>query len=210
MADGTKVWLNAGSNIKYNADYNKHDREIFLEGEAYFEVAKNPDKAFHVYADKIVVHALGTKFNVKAYAEENVVETTLIEGSVSVDVKSLTSQRVFLKPKEQVFYYKPVLQQNGSEKILVSKGINPALYTSWINDQLMISNETLESLTVKLGRKYDVVFHFEDNSLRKLRFTGLLENETIEQILEVLKLSSSVNYRINERQIWIIKKNTGQ
>jgi transmembrane sensor len=70
----------------------------------------------------------------------------------------------------------------------------------------MISNETLESLAVKLGRKYDVVFHFEDNSLKKLRFTGLLENETIEQILDVLKLSSSVNYRINERQIWIIKK----
>lgn len=208
LADGSKVWLNAGSSIKYSTDFNKKEREIFLEGEAYFEVAKNKDKPFSVNAGGIIVHATGTIFNVKAYPEEKVVETTLVEGSVIVEVKDKPSDRTTLKPKEQVYYYKPVVQKNKEEKdkILISKGIEPELYTSWINDQLAISNETLESLTVKLGRKYDVVFHFEDPSLEELRFTGVLKNETIEQILEVLKISSPVNYRIDERDIYLTRK----
>ena len=100
------------------------------------------------------------------------------------------------------------MQKHENEKILVTKGINADLFTSWITDKLVISSEDLESLAVKLGRKYDVVFHFEDNSLKKLRFTGLLKNETIEQILEVLKISSPVNYRIHEREIWLTRKHS--
>ena len=206
LADGSKLWLNAGSSVKYGNDYNKQKRDIFLEGEAYFEVAKNRNKPFNVYAGGIVVHALGTIFNVKAYPEEKVVETTLVEGSVSVDVNNKPDEKIILKPHEQVFYNKSDLQNNDSEKILITKGINTELFTSWINDKLVISSEDLESLTVKLGRKYDVKFHFEDNALKKLRFTGVLKNETIEQILEVLKISSPVNYRIREREIWLTSK----
>jgi len=143
---------------------------------------------------------------VKAYPEEKVVEATLVEGSISVEVINKPEQKTILKPNEQVFYYKPDISTNQNEKILITKGIQPDAFTSWRNDQLTITSETLESLTVKLGRKYDVTFHFEDPSLSKLRFTGVLKNETIEQILEVIKLSSPVNYRIHEREIWLMKK----
>lgn len=204
LADGTKLWLNASSKIRYNQNFNKQERDIFLEGEAYFEVAKNAHKPFNVYAGGIVVHAVGTTFNVKAYPEEKVVETTLVEGAVIVSADTESAEKIVLKPNEQVLYNKPGL--NTSEKILVTKGINAELFTSWISDKLVISSEDLESLAVKLGRKYDVVFHFDDNSLKKLRFTGVLKNETIEQILEVLKISSPVNYRIREREIWLSKK----
>ena len=206
LTDGTKLWLNAGSRIKYNQNFNESERDIFLEGEAYFEVAKNSDKPFIVSAGGINVRAVGTIFNVKAYPEERVVETTLVEGSVIVSADQGSSEKIMLKPNEQVLYHKPDKLKSENEKILVTKGINAEIFTSWISDKLVISSEELESLAVKLSRKYDVVFYFEDNSLKKLRFTGVLKNETIEQILEVLKISSPVNYRIREREIWLTKK----
>lgn len=206
LDDGTKLWLNAGSTIRFSQNYNKFNRDLYLEGEAYFQVAKNPRKSFNVFAGGIIVHTLGTTFNVKAYPEETYVETTLVEGSVSVNTKCNLSEKIVLKPGEQVFYSKPDLKNNEREKLLIAKGVNTDLFTSWINDRLAFNSEELESLTVRLGRKYDVVFHFEDNSLKKLRFTGALNNETIEQILEVLKISSPVNFRIREREIWLNRK----
>jgi ferric-dicitrate binding protein FerR (iron transport regulator) len=205
LADGSKIWLNAGSTIKYGSDYNKHSRELLLVGEAYFEVAKDAKRPFNVHAGNVIVHAIGTIFNVKAYPEESVVETTLVEGSVSVELKNGAAHEMILMPKEQVYYYKPDIPEKKSEKVLISKGIEPEQYTSWINDELVINNETLESLTVKLGRKYDVIFQFEEDSLKELRFTGVLRNETIEQILDILKISASVNYRIDKREIFFLK-----
>jgi transmembrane sensor len=202
LPDGTKIWLNAGSTIEYSLSDKKNIREVFLTGEAYFEVAKNPHKPFIVNAGVIIIKAYGTTFNVKAYPEERVVEATLVEGSISVEVKNKPENRIMLNPDEQVFYYKPTSERN--EKLLITKGINSELFTSWINDRLQISGETLESLAVKLERKYGMAIHFEDNSLKDLRFTGIIENETIEQVLELIKISSSVNYRIHNREIWLM------
>ncbi len=206
LPDGTQVWLNADSRIKYDNSFNKNDRSLILEGEAYFEVAKNPNKTFRVNAGGLVVEAVGTVFNVKAYPDENVVEATLVEGAVRIGLANKPNQRMLLNPDEQVFYYKPDVRKMQSEKLLVSKGIESQQFTSWIKGQLAINSETLESLVVKLGRKYDVKFHFDDISVSKLRFTGVFKDETIEQIMEVLKLSSPVNYRIQERDIWLSRK----
>jgi transmembrane sensor len=204
LPDGSEICLNAGSEIRYYLSDKRQIREVFLSGEAYFEVAKNPDVPFVVYAGALVVKAYGTKFNVKAYSEERVVTATLVEGSISVEVNTKPSNKIILKPNEQVLYYKSTSESN--EKLLVSKGIDPILYTSWINDRLQISGETLDALAVKLSRKYGMTINFEDSSLKDLRFTGIIENETIEQVLEMLKISSSVNYRIRNRNIWLMKK----
>jgi transmembrane sensor len=202
LPDGTKIWLNAGSTIEYSLSDKKQMREVFLTGEAYFEVAKNPHKPFIVNAGVIIIKAYGTIFNVKAYPEERAVEATLVEGSISVEVQNKPENKIMLKPNEQVFYYKPTSER--SEKLLITKGIDPELFTSWINDRLQISGETLESLAVKLERKYGMEIHFEDNSLKDLRFTGIIENETVEQVLELIKISSSVNYKIHNREIWLM------
>lgn len=206
LPDGSQVWLNADSKIKYTSDFNKLDRSIYLEGEAYFEVAKNLHKTFLVNGGGLVVEAVGTAFNVKAYPNENVVEATLVEGLVKVGPLDKPSQMIILKPNEQVFYYKPDLKNNQSEKLLVSKGIESSTFTSWMNGQIEISGETLDYIAIKLGRQYDVQFHFDDPSIRNLRFTGVFKNETIEQVLEVLKISSPVSYRIHEREIWLTRK----
>jgi transmembrane sensor len=203
LPDGTVVWLNAGSKIKYKITAGKPAREVTLEGEAYFNVSKDLDHPFTVKAAEMIIKAYGTEFNVKAYPEEKVISATLVKGSVSVEIKDKPSNKTMLKPNDQAIYYKPTPER--SENFLVSKGINPALYTLWINDRLQIKGETLEDLAVMLERKYDVTIKFDDNSLRDLRFTGIIENETVEQILELIKISSNVDYRIDGRQIWLAK-----
>jgi transmembrane sensor len=203
LPDGTIVWLNAGSKIEYKIHDNKPVREVQIEGEAFFHVARDPEHPFTVNAREMVIKAYGTQFNVKAYPEEKDVETTLVEGSVSVEIKNKPSNRTMLKPNEQAIYYKPTSER--SENFLVTKGIDPSLYTLWINDRLQIKGETLEDLAVMLERKYDVTIHFDDNSLKDLRFTGIIENETIEQILELIKISSNVDYRIDGRKILLSK-----
>jgi transmembrane sensor len=201
LSDGTIVWLNAGSKIKYKIPSGKPVREVTLEGEAYFNVARDPDHAFTVNAAEMIIKAYGTEFNVKAYPEEKVVSTTLVKGSVSVEIKDKPTNKTMLKPNDQAIYYMQTPER--SENFLVSKGINPALYILWINDRLQIKGETLEDLAVMLERKYDVTIHFDENSLKDLRFTGIIENETIEQILELIKISSNVEYRIDGREIWL-------
>ncbi len=203
LPDGTVVWLNAGSKIEYKIPDNEPAREVRIEGEAFFHVSRDPEHPFTVNAGEMVIKAYGTQFNIKAYPEEKEVETTLVEGSVSVEIKNKPSNRTMLKPNEQAIYYKPTSER--SENFLVTKGIDPSLYTLWINDRLQIKGETLEDLAVMLERKYDVTIHFDDNSLKDLRFTGIIENETIEQILELIKISSNVDYRINGRKILLSK-----
>jgi transmembrane sensor len=203
LPDGTVVWLNAGSKIEYKIPENKTAREVTLEGEAYFDVSKDQEHPFTVNAREMIIKAYGTEFNVKAYPDEKEVETTLVEGSVSVEIKNKPSNKTMLKPNEQAIYYKPTSER--SENFLVTKGIDPSIYTLWIKDRLQIKGETLEDLAVMLERKYDVTIHFEDNTLRNLRFTGIIENETIEQILELIKISSNVDYQIDGREIWLSK-----
>jgi transmembrane sensor len=203
LPDGTVVWLNAGSKIAYEIPDNIPVRKVTIEGEAYFNVSKDPDHPFTVNAGEMIIMAYGTEFNVKAYPEEKVVETTLVKGSVSVEIRNKPSNKTLLKPNEQALYYKPTSER--SENFLVTKGIDPSIFTLWINDRLQIKGETLDDLSVMLERKYDVTIHFDDNSLKELRFTGIIENETIEQILELIKISSNVDYRINGREIWLSK-----
>jgi ferric-dicitrate binding protein FerR (iron transport regulator) len=203
LPDGSKLWMNAGSRIRYSNSYDKITRELFLEGEGYFEVARNNGKPFRVHAGELVIEATGTAFNVKAYPDENVIETTLVEGSVTISSDRNRENKISLWPNEQVNFYRTGTGNRDEGNFVIMKGIKPDLNTSWINDQLIISNETLESIVVKLGRKYDMEFHFDDNSLKELRYTGVLNNETIEQILDILKISSPLDYRIEKREIWL-------
>jgi transmembrane sensor len=203
LSDGSKVLLNGGSTIRYGNGYDKNNRDLYLTGEGYFEVAKNHRIPFRVHAGEVVVQATGTVFNIKAYPDENVIETTLVEGSVTVVAESNPENKILLAPNEQVNYYTASSETRMAKNFLIIKGINPQNNTSWINDELIISNETLGSLAIKLGRKYDVDIHFDDNSLQELRYTGVLKNETIEQILDILKISSAIDYRMEKREIWL-------
>jgi ferric-dicitrate binding protein FerR (iron transport regulator) len=204
LPDGSEIILNAGSKINYDANYGKKERRITLKGEAYFKVAKNKKSVFIVETKDITVKAYGTEFNVKCYDNDNSTEATLIKGSIGVKLNDNTSKKeYFLKPKEQFIYKHINRKGSGHGNLIIAKNVNTNLYTSWIKDKIQVKSVTLKELAIKLQRKYNVTIHIEDKNLEKLKFTGILENETIEQILQVLELSAKIKYRIDDREIWL-------
>ena len=207
LPDGTEIVLNAGSKISYNASYGRIRRDVALSGEAYFKVAKNKHKPFVVKTKAMSVRAYGTEFNVKCYDGENITETTLVEGSVGIKLNGNNNRKEYmLKPNQQLIYSYPD-GKTGKGKLIIAKNINTQLYTSWIYDKIQVNSISLKELAVKLQRKYNVSIHIENKELENMKFTGILENETIEQILQALELSASIRYKIEEREIWLYKNN---
>ena len=226
LPDGSVVFLNAGSSLKYSNQYGRKRRDVYLIGEAFFDVTSDKSKIFVVQAADLFVRAYGTSFNVKSYPEEQTVEATLIEGSIGViriDMEKSKTDEVMLKPNQRVVYYKKSQQTNivgnkpdyleekvqekneetGKLTYLISKGIDTKPFTSWKEGILVINSETLESLAIKLERKYDMNIHFESEELKKMKFTGTIENETIEQVMEAISIAAHIDYSIKDRDIWL-------
>ncbi|MCY1718861.1 FecR family protein [Prolixibacteraceae bacterium Z1-6] len=229
LPDGTIIWLNAGSNVKYSNEFGKKQREIQLTGEAYFEVFHNPSKVFLVRTSELNIKAYGTAFNVKSYPEEGTIETTLIEGSIGVTRRSFENKKndeVLLEPNQRVVYYRksnkvetinqlatpnlpkttPAKREEQKLTYLISKGIDTKEFTSWKDGTLFITSESLKDLAVILERKYDVKIHFDSEELKDLKFTGSLENETVEQVIDAIGIAAQIDYTIDEREIWLKEK----
>ncbi|NJK93557.1 MAG: FecR family protein [Bacteroidales bacterium] len=216
LPDGTKVWLNAGSRIRYAMNFLKNEREINLSGEAYFEVAKVKGSRFIVHTGQLDIKVWGTKFNVKAYPEEKTIQTTLVEGSVSI-VKTGSKTRkaeTFLVPNQTAVFYKNKSSDNNAkiEKLTkpepgnilpleVKKEVNTILYTSWKDSKWVIEGQTLGEFAEELERRYNVEINFEDETLMNYKFNGILANETLEQILEIVKISAPVDYEVIANQV---------
>ena len=227
LPDGTHVILNAGSVLRYAGDFGCNQREVTLDGEAFFEIAKDRSKLFMVHTSDVTVKAYGTKFNVKSYRDEKTIETTLVEGLVSVTRNSAQHRKpeeLFLKPQEQLVFFKAADQFNkedapqqrhekqqlstraGAEKILISKGIDPQIYIAWTEDRLIMQGEPFHKMVVKLERKFNVTFHFDDADLKEFRFSGIIENETLENVMAAITIAAPVEYTLKDREIWLRKK----
>jgi ferric-dicitrate binding protein FerR (iron transport regulator) len=230
LPDSSSIWLNAGSRIQYSNEFGIKAREVHLSGEAFFDVTHNPDALFLVKTSELTIKSYGTAFNVKSYPEEGTIETTLIEGSIGVtrtSVDERSRDEVLLEPNQRVVYYRktkalesetsseetkenagPSSSASGKQKTtyLISKGIDTNEYTSWKDGTMFISGENLEDLAVKLERKYDVNIHFETESLKRLRFTGSLENETVEQVIHAIGIAAQIDYEVEDRDIWFREK----
>ncbi len=223
LSDGTKIMINAGSSIRYRSDYNVNNRDLVLEGEAYFKVAKNTKLPFIVSTHKINIRATGTEFNVKAYSEEDVVETTLLDGEVEISQvdNSDSKQVLVLKPNEKAIYSEksdPITLDNikraeplavkppkiASDKLLVSPKTDVDEVIAWTQNKLIIKGENLESLCIKLQRKYGVQFIFGDEEIKKFRFSGVLLDETFEQIMDAIKLTAPINYSVNGKAVTLV------
>jgi transmembrane sensor len=224
MADSTKIWLNAGTTITYGQDYGLQTRTINLVGEAYFEVARDTLHTFIVNTEGITVRALGTRFNVKAYREEKTISATLEEGKIDIRVLNLAdkNERVLLKPKEKLIYHKETMSTESytesPEDIVKPEGKRPynlkninllsdvrtELYTSWKDSRWIIYREPLSTLAPMLERRFNLKIIFEDEQLKKYKFTGIIENETVDQMLNALKLTSPIDYQISKDTIRLI------
>lgn len=219
LPDGTTLWLNAGSKITYKRSFGIRNREINLTGEAYFKVTSDKAHPFIVKTSDIIVKALGTRFNVKAYPDEKTITTTLEEGKVDVQflTKGKKSGSIILKPNENVVFYKEssrIEKEAGNktfhlpEKIDMKPGkaevytkIKTELYTSWAGNRWIIEREPLTSLVPKLERRFNIKIIFSDPALESYKFTGIIENETIEQIMSALRFTAPIRYDIEKDTI---------
>jgi transmembrane sensor len=225
LPDGSHVWLNAGSKIKYLSQFNKHNRNITLEGEAYFKVAKNTKLPFIVKTGDLNIIAVGTEFNVKAYNDEGIIETTLVEGKVTIRNEHQTNQShqlIYLEPKQKAVYVRDqqelkvedmnTIKESNPEVIEPQKGevyvaekVDPVPIIAWKDNRLIFKSEEISNLAIKLGRKYNVTISFASENIKQYRFSGTLEDETLTQVLDVIKLTAPIDYDLDGKEVKIFE-----
>jgi len=230
LSDGTKVWLNAGSKLRYPVTFLKSTREVYLDGEAFFDVTKTNKRLFIVKTSKLNIKVYGTQFNVKSYADENSIQTTLVKGSVAIEsIDKSEKQTIFLKPNQSATYYKTLpnktLSDNlsakktsntiaqstqntednkiseSTKKIVLVPKVDPLPITSWKDTRWVIVGEDLSHLVVKLERRYNVKISFESENLKNYKFSGILAEETFEQVLKIIQISAPIKFSIKSNNV---------
>ncbi len=185
LPDGTVVWLNSYTKLHYRKDYGISQRIVSLTGEAYFEVAKDKDRPFIVETGEMNVEALGTTFNVKAYAEDSRIVATLFSGSVRV---SVNEDDVILSPDENATL------ERSSGKLAIHKLENSSYAKMWRDNNLVFNGETLEEIALLLNRMYNVHIIFKSQGVKKHHFSGVICNNSLDNVIELISLTSPITY----------------
>ncbi len=197
LTDGTKVWLNTASSIRYPTAFVGKERKVELTGEAYLEVAHNPAMPFIVSKGNTSIRVLGTHFNVNAYDDESSLNVTLLEGSVSVTSKG-SKQGIVIKPGEQA-----QVSKNGSIGLLNSVDLNEA--TAWKNEVFSFDGADIESIMRQISRWYDVEVVFEKNMRVSEKFYAEVSMSTsISNILKMLETTKAVRFKIEGKTIIVM------
>lgn len=196
LPDGTSVRINSCSILKFAKSYALSNRNVYLEGEAYFEVAKNKDMPFIVKVNGADVKAIGTAFNVSAYKDDNELRITLFNGKVKVQ-PTLTKQEVLLKPEQVATYYK----MNNNIEV---KDYNSRIDAQWLNNYLSFERMYLQDITKILERNYNVCFHYENQKVKKLRFNGSFKTDAdLSEILQIIQTNTGIKYEFKRDSIII-------
>lgn len=196
LPDGTIVHLNAKSSLTYSQDFGRTNRKVELSGEGFFEVKKDTEKKFIVGTGYMDVTVLGTKFNVYAYENKDLVEMSLVEGSVNITTELPPYRSINVKPNEKVTYNKitgELKHEQTSNKI----------ETAWMNKELVFRSEPLKNVFNYLSRKFAVTFNVNDEELLNDIYTGTFEDENIESIMRVLKIHYKFEYKNEDNMITI-------
>jgi transmembrane sensor len=221
LPDGTKVWLNAGSHLTYDKSYGSTRREINLTGEAFFDVANNPQQPFIIHTPRMDVRVLGTSFNVKSYTADKTTEATLVRGSIAISIKNRPDETIILKPNQKLIVTSDqttlLHHQAGQSRAVPDStaqiSIRPPSYeqntgamieTSWVNNRFIFKDEDFGALSKDLERWYGVNIQLTDSAQANWRFTGNFEKENVRQALDALKLTANFNYIIQGNQIQIV------
>ena len=190
LTDGSFITLNNGSKIKYKKDFNVKQREIYLEGEAYFEVSHNKDKKFVVHTGNISTTVLGTKFNVNAFPQESKIAVSLVEGKVNVSKEEKGSENslAVLKPSQQLVF-------NKTDNISVVENFNAMEVIGWLDNSLIFKKERLPDVLAKLEKVFGVKFELADKSFDKFRITGDFTNNSYITITKALQKLTGLSYK---------------
>ena len=195
--DGSVVWLNAGSKVKYDSNFAKASRHVELTGEGYFEVNKNKELPFVVNTGNLTVKVLGTKFNLKSYEEDSEVKVTLKEGAVKVGDFLADAAPIVLQPNQRFTLKK--------EDLTVSvDSVDASHIDNWRNGAMVFDKVSLEEITKELKRLYDIPVRIENERLKKIvYYSDFQENVTIEKVLEILSSGNKFRYEVRPELVRI-------
>lgn len=197
LPDGTKVWLNASSSLRYPTRFTGTDRRVFLTGEAFFEVAHNIDQPFIVDTDLQTLKVLGTVFNINAYADERQIATTLVEGKVAVRQKAEGANPVILRPGQQSLMDERAVQ-------IVAVDVQEEI--AWKDGKFVFYNSAIQAVMRQLARWYNVEIVYVDD-VSTISFTGSLSRSApLTDILEDIALTESVNLKLEGRRIMVRRR----
>lgn len=195
LSDGTVVWLNSESSLRYPIRFVGDQREVELWGEAFFEVNHDESKPFRVKSGNFEVEVLGTSFDIMNYEDEQLAQVTLASGKLRVNKGD---QHTIIHPNQQVQL---------CEKRFDVREVDARYYTSWTDNRFMFDDESLEVIMRKLARWYNLDFEFCDTALMTTRFSGqLFKYKDITKAFELLELTTDVNFSINDKKILIMRK----
>lgn len=196
LPDGTKVHLNSQTSLSFPITFSGKTRDVVLNGEAYFEVAENKEKPFVVNTGKINIEVTGTEFKASNYSEESLIEIVLVSGSIQLfqgDYSHSKENITRLQPGEKACY-------NTNDDRLYIENVKVDKYISWKDGILMFRNDSMKEVVKRLNRWFNADIKLTGNDLKDYVYTGTFENESINQILELLKISAPIDYKINKRQ----------
>lgn len=225
LPDSTRVWLNASSKLRYARLTEGATREVELEGEAFFDVAKDPRRPFIVHADSLEIKVLGTAFTIKSYPQDPTIEATLLQGAIEITRKdNSNTPRIILKPNEKLVFNKyplPALPHS-SDSIMRHPRVIPAdmavnslplnipdsekVETGWMYNKLVFNGDSFKELSEKMERWYNVRFVFMDAHLYTYHFGGSFTHETIQEALNALQLTAHFTYKIKGNEIELYEK----
>ena len=199
LPDGTHISLGSKTTFHYDKDYGKDKRIVYLEGEAYFDVAKQKDKPFIVKTKEQDIEALGTKFNVMAYPLDSLVVTTLSEGSVRLTSLNMAHPTI-LKPDQQLIY-------NRNTKKSYLQDVDAQQYSSWTSGYYYFPQQSLQAILDRLSHVYGIQFTVNSEALNKRTFTGTFyRGQSIKDIMDIINLSIPIRYKIDDHHVTISEK----
>ena len=201
LSDGTRVLLNAGSTLRLPETFEANKREVYLQGQAFFNVEKNPDRPFIIHSGDVETRVLGTSFSLRAYPGEQEITVAVKEGRVSFKAADTTTgQQVILSPDELGRF------DLSASRIESQPVDDMALYLGWVDGYLKFKETPLEDVAVELERRYGVQIRFKDEGLKSLSLTALLKSRSIKNVLDVISTSLNIRYQLHENEVVLSKK----
>jgi ferric-dicitrate binding protein FerR (iron transport regulator) len=212
LPDGSIVRLNAKSKVSYAEGFGKTTREVFLNGEAYFEVTHNEAIPFIVHTGEADIKVLGTKFNVRNYSNEHKMEAALLTGSIELTLHADTKHKVLLKPSEKIIVKKnaegeAAIMPSGMDKKVELTSIkvqdSVIVETSWLNDKMAFYDKSFSEIALDLERQFDVNIEFKNKVVSGFKYTGVYDEDNAEDILKILQMIKPFHYTLTNKQITI-------
>jgi transmembrane sensor len=204
LSDGTTIWIKSGSNLRYPEQFEAGSREVYLEGEAFFDVTHDDEKPFLVHTSDLTIRVLGTAFNVKSYQDQGTIETTLVRGKVKIEKDNMPDEKeVILTPNERAVYHKNSRMLDIVKSVDIAEVVVKETQPAATETALVFDETPFNQVFAELEERYHVKIHLDNQDNLSCKLTADLQKEELEEILQLLEVSHQIRFRISGNDVYI-------